>query len=81
MKKNNTSRIYLVDSKTSMSVFIFVAPPYHETKGLRTYHKRRRIWAVAGPNCKSKVGIKRTRQIERWCQMIGATMEEKPFQE
>lgn len=81
MKKNNTSRIYLVDPKTNLSVFIFVTPPYRDTRGLRTYHKRHRLWAVAGFDCKTKAGTKRTRQIERWCQMTGATMEEKPFQE
>ena len=81
MKKNNTSRIYLVDPKTSTNVFIFVVPPYRDTGKLHAYHKRRRLWAVAGLNSKSKAGTKRTRQIERWCQLIGASMEEKPFQE
>jgi len=81
MKKNNTCRIYLVDPKTNTNVFIFIITPYNDTNKLHAYHKRRRLWAVAGPNYKSKAGTKRTRQIERWCRMTGAKMEEKPFQE
>jgi len=81
MKKNNTCRIYLVDPKTNTNVFIFITPPHRATNGLRAYHKRRRLWAAAGLSCKTKAGTKRTCQIERWCRMIGAKMEEKPFQE
>lgn len=79
--KSNVARIYAIDSKTCLNVFIFIPNPYRDEHKLKAYHKRRRVWAVSGFGRKTAAGHKRTWQIERWCKLIGAKMEEKVLQE
>ena len=80
MMRNNATRIYTFPKKPDlMHIFIFVALPYREDHKLHSYHKRRRVWSYFANNTRPKAGVKRTRQIERWCRLSGAKLDESPF--
>ena len=78
--KNNIVKIYAVNPQTNENVFIFIPKPYRDDHKLKAFHKRRRVWAVSGWGRKTTAGSKRTRQIERWCKLIGAKMTQEVLQ-
>lgn len=61
--------------RKSTNVYIHIVGPYNEGRKLHTHHKRKRVFTLMEDDRKTVVGHHRTRQVDRWCQMVGADLK------
>lgn len=64
-----------VEPRKTMNVFLYTACAYRNRDGLRTYHNRKRVWAVCYDGNYTRSGVKRSKQIEKVCKQARAKCE------